>query len=268
MLTVDQICLLTPEQVRNLKPDEIQEINEMGWNLLAKSGKEGVDNSLPIYGPWIATEDELKIFKHIEGKSILDLGCGKGGSLEYLAKQGAGELFGSDISSERIKQLLTNPIFKKENFVVLPMECDLKKRKFVDMVIAMYSLGYTSNIKRTLELSNRYLKRRGKFIMSWIHPIFSCVSIVNGQPIINDPYFIQGPTLLKKGPNKIPVILERFKIETLVRHLYNAGFAVNNIFEPDPIKIEPGTEITPFYSKEKQIVPNTLIIEAMKVKEI
>jgi SAM-dependent methyltransferase len=268
MMTLDQICLLTPEQVRNLSPDVIQEINEMGWNLLTRSGKEGVDNSLPIYGPWIATEDELKIFKNIEGKSILDLGCGKGGSLEYLAKQGAGELFGSDISSERIKQLLANPLFKEENFVVLPMECDLKRRKFVDIVIAMYSLGYTSNIRKTLELSNSYLKKKGKFIMSWIHPIFSCVSIENGLPIIKYPYFIEGPTLLKKGPNKIPVILERFKIETLVKYLHNTGFAVFNIFEPDPIKAEPGTEITPFYSKEKQIVPNTLIIEAMKVREV
>lgn len=38
------------------------------------------------------TEDELNLFEHIEGKVVLDIGCGSGHSLKYMGDKMSKEL--------------------------------------------------------------------------------------------------------------------------------------------------------------------------------
>ena len=54
---------------------EFLEFNKKGWNNLAKSNKPFSNTSLPEYGPFMANEDKLQLFKNIKGKSVLELGC-------------------------------------------------------------------------------------------------------------------------------------------------------------------------------------------------
>jgi cyclopropane fatty-acyl-phospholipid synthase-like methyltransferase len=45
----------------------------------------------------------LHLFPDLNGKKILDIGCGSGHSLKWCAEQGAGELWGLDISENQLK---------------------------------------------------------------------------------------------------------------------------------------------------------------------
>ena len=58
---------------------------------------------LPKYGPYTASEDEIRLFDSIRKKKVLDIGCGSGHSLQYMAEQGAEELWGLDLSSTQIE---------------------------------------------------------------------------------------------------------------------------------------------------------------------
>lgn len=58
---------------------------------------------LPKYGPYTASEDEIHLFDSIKGKKVLDIGCGSGHSLQYMAERGAEELWGLDLSSTQIE---------------------------------------------------------------------------------------------------------------------------------------------------------------------
>jgi len=66
----------------------------------------------------------LVIFGEIKDKIILEVGCGSGHTLEFMAKRGASELWGVDFSSAQIetaKQVVSHlktPI----HFIQAPME--------------------------------------------------------------------------------------------------------------------------------------------------
>lgn len=58
--------------------------------------------SLPQYGVRFITEDELHFFSDVKGKKVLEICCGSGHSLKYLAERGASELWGLDLSQKQL----------------------------------------------------------------------------------------------------------------------------------------------------------------------
>ncbi len=68
--------------------------NRAAWNRLAAEFRGTV---LPSYGPLAQSESELHLIEPVQGARILELGCGSGRSLLYLAEQGACEVWGLDL---------------------------------------------------------------------------------------------------------------------------------------------------------------------------
>ena len=162
--------------------------NKDNWNELVKSNKAFSNTSLPEYGPYMANEEKLQLFKDVKDKKVLELGCASGKSLKFLANKGASEVWGIDISEEQIKKAktlqLTNAFFfisPMENNPGIPLD-------YFDYVLSLYSIGYSSNPLQTIELSSNYLKKGGKFILSWTHPFFNCLGIENEKIFINHSY--------------------------------------------------------------------------------
>ena len=213
-------------------------------------------------------DTELGLVDDVNGKTILEIGCAKGTGLANLAARGAGRIIGTDISSEQLKYAEQNPMLEKAEFILSPMERDLGEKNFADFTLSLYSIGYSSDIENTLKLFNQYTKNGRKLILSWIHPMYSCLSIEDGKVVMNDSYFNEGPSLALKGEDDIPLIQERFKQSTLIQKLFKAGFAVNDIIETDPTQ-EPGMHVGKFYAKNKaHKCPNTLLISATKFREL
>jgi SAM-dependent methyltransferase len=69
--------------------------NRAGWNQVAPMFHGGT--ALPEYGPLVPTEDELRLLDAEPDLCALELGCGSGHSLRYLAERGARELWGIDL---------------------------------------------------------------------------------------------------------------------------------------------------------------------------
>src|SRR5262245_56805525 len=75
-------------------------MNRAGWNHVAPKFYGGT--ALPEYGPLAPTEDTLRLLDAVPDLRALELGCGSGHSLRYLAERGARELWGLDLSPVQI----------------------------------------------------------------------------------------------------------------------------------------------------------------------
>src|SRR5215469_18807285 len=75
------------------------ELNHAIWDKIGPSLRT---TALPRWGPLVLPEDELNLLGDLTGQRVLELGCGDGGSLVWLAEGGAGELWGLDISASQL----------------------------------------------------------------------------------------------------------------------------------------------------------------------
>src|SRR5690606_36807625 len=80
--------------------NEILKNKKKSWDIVAHhfNGKA----ALPSYGPFSKTENELGLLENLALKKVLDIGCGSGHSLKYMAEKGVDELWGVDLSEAQI----------------------------------------------------------------------------------------------------------------------------------------------------------------------
>lgn len=245
---------------------DFKTFNKEAWNKLIRMNKPYSNTSLPEYGPFTPNEDILHLFKDVNGKKVLELGCASGKSLEYLANNGAQELWGVDISEEQInkaKELKIN----NSRFFISPMENNPGlPLNYFDYVLSLYSIGFSSDPVETIKLSSNYLKQNGKFILCWTHPFFNCLGIDEDKLIINHSYNDESVAIITKGPNKIELLQYNLKISTLINQLIASGFEIDKILEEAPTKVNGiGDYKSDFFDERKLVAfPTTLIIVAHK----
>jgi len=80
--------------------DRVLATNRAGWNRVAP--KFHGSTALPEYGPLAPTEETLRLLDRPADICALELGCGSGHSLRYLAERGARELWGIDLSAVQV----------------------------------------------------------------------------------------------------------------------------------------------------------------------
>lgn len=247
----------------NVKFDDF---NKKNWNKLIKSNKPFSNTSLPEYGPYMVNEEKLQLFKDVKNKKVLELGCASGESLKFLSNKGALEVWGIDISDEQIKKAkkmqLANSFFfisSMNNNPGIPLD-------YFDYVLSLYSIGYSCDPIKTLELSCNYLKKSGKLILCWTHPFFNCLEVENDKIFVNHSYNDESPKIIKKGSDEIELFQYNLKISTLINGLISSGFEIENVIEENPTIINGiGNYKSPFFDERKlQLAPTTLIIVARK----
>ena len=147
------------------------EQNKKSWNNNFKNYYG--TTALPHYGCNIPLETELNFFGDISNKSILEICCGSGHSLLYLAKNGAKNLWGVDISESQItvaSDLLTHNDIEAK-FMISSMENDPGlPHDYFDVVYSIYGLGWTLDLKTTLSNISKYLKKDGILFLVGIIP--------------------------------------------------------------------------------------------------
>lgn len=242
---------------------EFIEINKNGWNALIKSNKPFSNTSLPEYGPFLKRgENEINIMDSINGAKVLDLGCGSGESLDYLLNKGAREIWGLDISAEQIKMVQSRFPKFKNNFIVSPMEVEVNlPNNYFDYIISIFSIGYTSDLGSTFKNAHKYLSNNGKLIISWTHPFYYCLDLIDGNVIINKSYFDEEPEVIEKGPDRVNLVQKNMMISTIINKASDNGFYLDKLYEEETIvKDDVNGYHSPFWRKEKTVnCPSTII---------
>lgn len=231
--------------------------------------------ALPKYGVRFVTEDELHFFSDVEGKKVLELCCGSGHSLKYLADKGAGELWGLDLSQKQLdnaKQMLSgsgcNP-----KLICAPMEADSGiPEGYFDYVFSIYGIGWTTDLAGTFKKVASYLKKDGIFIFSWGHPLHYCVAksyetgedeVIDGKLVFSRSYFDE--SYFKMPVHDTDVTFANRKISTYVNALYDAGFIIERMVEQTDEKSLSDTEDDSPKAQKAKMVPLSMCFKCRKL---
>jgi SAM-dependent methyltransferase len=167
--------------------ERVLSTNRAGWDRVAPMFHGGT--ALPEYGPLAPTEDSLGLLDGNTDLCALELGCGSGHSLRYLAERGARELWGLDLSPVQIAfaQETLRPFASRVRLIESPMEVDpgIPTGHF-DLVYSIYGLGWTTDLRATMDLVARYLRAGGAFLVSGEHPVYSCLGWNGTQYTVSD----------------------------------------------------------------------------------
>ncbi len=242
------------------------EVNNHGWTELTKSDWRGT--FLPNYGPYTPTEDQQHLLGDVRGKVVLEICCGCGESMLWLKEQGAGELWGLDISAERIdkaEKLLANSDWKGK-LLISPMEIDPGiPHSYFDLVLSIYGLGWTTDLDKTIKLIGEYLKPGGRIIFSWDNPLMQCIDSVDGRYILSRSYVDEREIDLEKKNSCLH--LHNWKLSTYLNCLANHGFLIEQVVEEssyDPWEADIFQEGKYYSAGLARFINNAILIKARK----
>ncbi|ANU17991.1 ubiquinone biosynthesis methyltransferase UbiE [Planococcus maritimus] len=247
---------------------EILKQNRTSWDTVAEHFN-GVD-ALPRYGPFAQSEEELRLFDSIDGKNVLDIGCGSGHSLLYMSKQGAKDIWGVDLSDRQIERAHETLTGLDAQLYCAAMEEDIGlPEAYFDIVYSIYAIGWTLDLDRTFELIYSYLRPGGTFIFSWDHPLYAHLKNGDGHLSLDSSYQDEGSVHYAnfKGEDA-PMTIPKRKFSTYLNALVKAGFSIERVVEPDvphDLKDADAEVSDRYYSLYKaQKFPTTFIIKARK----
>ena len=242
--------------------------NRAGWNRVAPSFHGST--ALPEYGPLAPTEDTLHLLDPIPGTCALELGCGSGHSLRYLAERGARELWGLDLSPVQIAfaEETLRPFGPRCRLFESPMEMNPgMPTDHFDLVFSIWGMGWTTDLPATLGLVAAYLRPGGCFLLSGEHPAYSCVEWDGQQYVVSTPYSAEGRRELASWKG-VPIVTHRRTLGTFVSETVRAGLQIEALvegeFNPSAAN-DAHADPARWYSVERaRLIPTTFVIKARK----
>jgi len=208
----------------------------------------------------------------LEGKTVLDIGCGIGANAKYCAENGATKVIGVDISSNMINKAKTDHPHEKVEYICAPIEdLELDDQTF-DLIISSLVFHYVEDYGKLIEKVYGLLKDNGQLIFSTEHPISTARKQFNrqmknwirdeeGNPLhwAIDDYQEEGKRefhWLVDG-----VIIYHRTLSTLINTLVEKGLVIEKIIEPQ--STPEGLEKVPLLIQEQRR-PAFIVIKARK----
>ena len=218
---------------------------------------------LKAAGEW---HELQKMMPDFSGKRVLDLGCGFGWHCRYAAQQGAKSVVGVDISERMLQEAREKTTSSLIEYVHMAIEdIDFPENSF-DLVISSLVFHYIKSFEDIVMKINKCLSKRGNFVFSIEHPIFTAQGPQdwyydnNGNPLHwpVDHYFEEDVRKAVFLGEK--VVKYHRTITTYVNTLIRCGFEIIKLVEPQPADYlldEPGM-------KDELRRPMMLLISARK----
>jgi 2-polyprenyl-3-methyl-5-hydroxy-6-metoxy-1,4-benzoquinol methylase len=248
-----------------IKNMDINEINKNSWNKQAARYQADADflfNDVDYGDRDLPTEKDLNLIGNVEGKKVLEIGCGGANCGISLAKQGA-IVTCSDISKEQIGFAKNNA--EKENvdikFIVSAMEKINYINEF-DVVILMAALSYIEDIDKVFNNVSKSLKNNGLFVFSLNDPTFYSVAAkyLWDDPENQQSYFYCGPEIFKWNEN------DDFEFITYRRPIYEYinCLTKNSLYIEKFYQLKPEKELATEEDKLETIFPRMMVFKTVK----
>lgn len=210
-----------------------------------------------------------KLIPDLNGKSVIDLGCGYGHNCNDFVKRGADCVTGIDISDKMLDIAKTENADTKITYIKMSMDkIGSLNRKF-DFIYSSLAFHYIEDFDAFAKSLYQSLNDGGILLFSQEHPIIT--STIDGKGHFNkdkhgNKISYTFSDYHKPGKRTVTwyvdgVIKYHRTFSDVVNALANAGFIIEQIVEPLPE--EWAIQKLPALAKE-YIKPNFLIIRAKK----
>jgi ubiquinone/menaquinone biosynthesis C-methylase UbiE len=198
----------------------------------------------------------------LQGRRVLDLGCGFGWFCRWAREQGATSVLGIDVSEKmlgRAAEAMSDPAI---TYTRADMELlELPPVSF-DVVYSSLALHYVQKLDRLMSIVCRSLAPGGSLVFSVEHPIFTAPSAPNWSTNSAGRKIWPVDSYLDEGPRKTDwltqgVIKHHRTLATYINMLVRIGFAISHVEEwgPTPDQIAA----TPAWADARQRPPFLLI---------
>jgi len=208
-------------------------------------------NIKPISHPHIIFPKLLDLLGKIEGKKILDLGCGFGNFSRMLAEKGA-IVDCVDISEEMIKSCKE---YSKNINNIKCQICDSSNLKIfndnsfdaVVMNMVFLSIDSKEKVEKTFHEVSRILKKGGVFLFTDLHPLCIMIpktlteeqNLLDGFSYFKDNSVYKSKVILSDNSTSIEFIDSHWTLETYTKFINDSGMYIYRIIEPQPISSAP-----------------------------
>lgn len=248
-----------------LSQQEMLHINKEGWDVVAPQFFEGTKDTLS-YGPYAPTEEELGLLGPVAGNAVVEIGCGSGHTLEYLARKGARELWGVDMSTRQIEtaRATVKDVRVPVYLVQSPMEEVNLPASYFDLAVSIYAIGWTVDLANTFHRIHHCLKPGAPLVFSWEHPMHSSVAADGEQFVLNQPY-VEDRTIRWESFRGEPVIAHHRKLSTFLNAMIATGFVIDQMVEESRIPEDDARPASRWYSGARaKWLPSTFIVKGHK----
>lgn len=222
------------------------------FTLAGPAGRD-LPTDVVSYGHDIPREDTLRLLGNVEGKRVLDLGCGAGHNAIALARQGA-KVIGVDASSDQIadaREAAERAGVRLELHHAPLAELAFIRADTIDAVASAHGLVHVEDLDRVFRQVDRVLRPEHHFVLSLPHPAFALVDPEDPDGRVRRSYWDPAPVR-----DAVPRT-----ISALFTSLGRANFRVDALLEPEPAAAAPRSRgWTPIMAQ----VPATVIIRARK----
>jgi len=250
------------------------------WNENSSIWADQVRKGYDIYREVLNNPSIFGLIGNIQGKKLLDAGCGEGHNTRKLAAAGA-KVVGIDLSSKMIElaqqEESLHPLgisYVEGSFTSMPAFANGQ----FDMIVAFMSLMDGPDYEKAIHEFYRVLRPDGQLIFSISHPCFlpevlTWINDENGVPyrLAIGNYFIQKPYVdkwkfsLSPEADKMPEFHIPYFPRTLsdfINPLVEEGFHLKKMIEPRPT--EDDCEANPALEKWRKHAAIFLQIKAEK----
>lgn len=195
--------------------------------------KEG----LTAAGEW----HQLKpLFPPLQGKTVLDLGCGYGWHCKFAAEQGAVRVLGLDLSQKMVEEAISRNQDGQIEYRVCGIEDYDYPDSTWDCVVSNLALHYVHHIEEIFRKVHQTLKPDGVFIFNIEHPIFTSgvgqdwIYTKDGKPQYwpVDNYFLPGERCTHFLGCE--VVKQHHTLTQILMGLLNNGFELKAVEEAEP----------------------------------
>ena len=196
-------------------------------------------NGLSSAGEW----RQLKpLFPQLQGKQVLDLGCGYGWHCKFSAEQGAEKVLGLDLSQKMIEEAKMRNNKSQIEYRICGIEEYEYPANTWDCVVSNLALHYIENIDEIFQKIHQTLKSDGVFLFNIEHPVFTSgvgqdwVYTNEGKPQYwpIDNYFYPGER--KTNFLGCDVTKQHHTLTQILMGLLNSGFELEVVEEAEPPK--------------------------------
>jgi len=180
------------------------------------------------------------LFPPLQGKTVLDLGCGYGWHSKYAAVQGAQSVLGIDLSERMINEAKSRNAAENITYRICGLEEYEYPEGAYDFVISNLALHYIADLEPVFEKVFQTLKPGGIFLFNIEHPVFTAGinedwlydqdGMPSAWPI--DNYFYPGERqTIFLGQH---ITKQHHTLTQILMGVIHAGFSLEHIEEAQP----------------------------------
>lgn len=179
---------------------------------------------------------------------------------------------GLDFSEAQIsftKELLAKKGISAKLFLSSMDENPGIPENYFDLVVSIYSLGWTPDLSHTLALVYSYLKPGGIFIFSWEHPAYRSLRYDAGiAKYVFEISYLDEVSVLNPSWQEVEIVINHRRLSTYLNAIIQSGLILEQIIESEPntaLAREQDFAPEKWYSVPRSnLMPTTFIVKAKK----